>query len=111
MGLAGNTSSTEIPVSKAGVLKDFYRRTRRDGTVIYDIEWSLEQIERVVPPTLREIGTRWPLDPKEKALLAEFIGIQLVRGPRWRSWHLGATRKFVADALLLGGTKASRPRG
>src|SRR5947207_2822057 len=79
MHRAGETAGVEIPVSKAGVLNNFYRRHRPDGTPIYDFEWSLEHIERRAPKILREIAQRWPLSLEEKAILAEFIGIQLVR--------------------------------
>jgi hypothetical protein len=49
MHLVGESAVREVPVSKAGVLKDFYLRHRPDGTPIHDIEWSLEQIDKAVP--------------------------------------------------------------
>jgi Protein of unknown function (DUF4238) len=97
MHRVGETTGGEIPVSKAGVLKEFYRRHRPDGTPIYDFEWSLEHIERPAPKILREIAERWPLSLEEKAILAEFIGIQLVRGARWRAWHAAFTQAYFAD--------------
>jgi len=33
-----------ISIRDAAVRKDFYKRTRPDGTVIYDVEWSLSTL-------------------------------------------------------------------
>jgi hypothetical protein len=111
MHLAGEFTSREIPVSKAGVLNDFYLRHRRDGTPIHDIEWSLEHIERAAPPILREISERWPLSLPEKAILAEFIGTQLVRGPRWRNSHNAFTSNYFAGVRASREFEGKQPEG
>jgi hypothetical protein len=61
MHLVGKPTARDIPVGDAGVLNNFYLRHRPDGTPIQDIEWSLEHVDRVAPPILREIKERWPL--------------------------------------------------
>ncbi len=96
-------SRRDVPVSKAGVLNDIYLRHRPDGTPIHDIEWSLEHIDRVVPSLLRQISDRWPLADQDKVMLAEFLGMQLVRGPRWRGarTHLGARERWTEGSDLL----------
>lgn len=93
----GVTASVEVKsVEKAGTRARFYRRTRpKSGDEIHDIEWSLSHIEDKAAPILREINDSWPLDPARKAVIAEFFGYQLVRGPRWMDWH----RRYVDDLL------------
>lgn len=112
MRLVGEASSREIPVSKAGVLKDFYVRHRpQDGAPIYDTDWSLDHIDRVAPAILREISQRWPLGLQNKVALAEFIAIQMVRGPRWRNWHSAVTSEYFGDALVSREFEGSQPEG
>jgi hypothetical protein len=111
MYLVGESVVREIPVSKAGVLNDFYARHRPDGTRIDDIEWSLEHIDKVVPPLLREISQRWPLGVQEKAMLAEFLGIQMTRGPRWRQWHEAYTSKYFDNVRASGEFEGKQPEG
>ena len=74
-------------INNAAVRKAFYRRTRPDGTPIDDIEWAMSRLESHVAPLLRELEDRWPLAYGDKAILAEFAALQLVRSPRWRAWH------------------------
>jgi len=79
-----NIKSTD----KAGVRPRAYRRERpHNGTLIDDVEWSLSHIENVAPPVLRSIDELWPLETEDKAILAEFFGYQLVRGPSWLAWQ------------------------
>jgi hypothetical protein len=112
MRLVGEASSKEIPVSKAGVLKNFYVRHRpQDGTPIYDTDWSLDHIDKVAPAILREISERWPLGLLDKLALAEFMAIQMVRGPRWRNWHSDLTSDYFADALVSREFEGSQPEG
>jgi hypothetical protein len=44
MRLVGEALARDVPVAKAGVLKNFYVRHRPDGTPTSDVESSLEQI-------------------------------------------------------------------
>jgi len=113
--LVGEAASTTVSIDDAGVRRRYYRRTRQDGTPIDDIEWSLSHIEGAVVPLLREVEDRWPLTHRDKGTLAEFFGVQLVRGPRWMAWWKDRTTNWVADqpdqsdadeleAALLGDT-------
>lgn len=111
MRLVGASASDDLPVGKVGVLKDFYRRQRPDGTAIYDIDASLDQIDAAAPPILREIDTRWPLTPQEKTILAEFIGMQLVRGPRWRARHTNFTSEYFQEVAVSGEFDGRQPDG
>jgi len=93
----------DVSVRDAGVLKNFYRRTRPDGSTIYDIEWSLGHIENEVQPLLASLGTHWPLSLRDKATLAELFGFQLVRGAAFRDWHQGfiaASRESLLQEAL-----------
>ncbi len=111
MRLVGESTSRVIPVSKAAVLKDFYLRHRPDGTPIHDIEWSLEHIDKAVPPIFREISQRWPLTLPDKAIVAEFIAMQMLRGPRWRTWHTDFVSDYIASAGLSGAYEGKQPDG
>jgi hypothetical protein len=99
---------TVTSVKNAGVQKGFYKRTRPDGSRIDDIEWSLSHIEALAAPVLREIESLWPLDLATKTMLAEFFGMQMIRGPRWRRWHESFTREYI-DELRRG--NATSPTG
>lgn len=111
MRLVGNSASRVIPVSKAGVLKDFYLRHRPDGMPIHDTEWSLEQIDKVVPALLREFSSRWPLTVQDKVMLAEFIAIQMVRGQRFRDWHTSFVNNYIDDLRASGELEGKQPPG
>jgi len=102
MRLIGSAASRVISIRDAAVRTDFYKRARRDGTVIYDVEWSLSHLEGVAAPVLREIAERWPLDLDDRGKLAAFFGYQLVRGPRWKAWHEGNTHKILEGYRRLG---------
>src|SRR4051812_22165357 len=65
------------------VRKSLYVRQRpRTGETIHDVEWSLGRGENAFGPVLRDVRDRWPLSRRDKAVLAEFLGFQAVRGPR-----------------------------
>ena len=109
--VAESSGIREVPVGKAGVLKDFYLRHRPDGTPVYDVEWSLEHIDKAVPPLLRQISERWPLTIQEKAMLAEFIAMQVLRGPRWRNWHAAFTADYFTGVRTSGEFDGEEPEG
>jgi hypothetical protein len=111
MHLIEGAAPRDVPIAKAGVLKGFYRRERPDGTPIYDIDWSLDHIDKVAPAILRQVAERWPLDMADKALLAEFIGTQLVRGPRWRDWHLAFNDDYFDEVRSSGQFRGLEPEG
>ncbi len=45
MHLVGAPKTELVSIDDAAVRRRFYRRTRRDGTAIDDVEWSLSQLE------------------------------------------------------------------
>lgn len=75
----------------------FYRRTRPDGTEIDDIEASLSYIEAAVGPVFADLLAGGSLTRDRKQVLAQFFGIQMVRGPAFVE-----QRKGVIDALVSG---------
>jgi hypothetical protein len=98
MRLVGETTTRKvISIDDAAVRKQFYRRTRPDGTPIDDIEWSLSHIESAAAPLLQNLGDRWPLSFEAKAILAELFSVQLVRGTRWKNWHETFSKQFVDE--------------
>jgi hypothetical protein len=96
-------SGKEIParttVGNAGVRGGGqYKRERPDGSRSDDFEtYTLQSIENDAVPILRELAARWPLSGEEKLVLAQFIGIQLVRGPKWFAWHKKHTTQNIHE--------------
>lgn len=77
-----------VSIDNAAIRRSFYRRFRPDGTPIYDVEWSLSELESFIAPLLPHVREGWPLPCIEvKAALAEFFAFQFVRGPRWKKWR------------------------
>jgi uncharacterized protein DUF4238 len=101
MRLVGETTTRKvISIDDAAVRKQFYRRTRPDGTPIDDIEWSLSHIESAAAPLLQNLGDRWPLSFEAKAILAELFSVQLVRGTRWKT----GMRRFQSNSSTSSAT-------
>jgi hypothetical protein len=89
-------------VEKAGWRRRPYERTRpKTGEKISDVEWSLSHIEDKAPAILRRIDELWPLNAEQKSILAELVGYQLVRGPRWSAWHNRYVEKQIAEYQRL----------
>ena len=95
MRLLGQPHSRVISTRDAALRSGFYRRERPDGTPIHDFEWGLSQLEDKAAPILRDLDELWPLEKKQKAVLAELFAMQLIRGPRWRDWHESFVRESV----------------
>lgn len=96
LNVDGKALDGPISIDNAAIRRRFYRRFRPDGTPIYDIEWSLSQLEDVVVPMLGAVERRWPLPLEEKHALAEFFAYQFVRGPRWKKWREEMARETIA---------------
>jgi hypothetical protein len=75
-----------VHVRSAGVRTNMYRRERPDGSVIYDAEWSLRELENEALPVLASLPSRWPLSDDERSKVGQFVGAQFVRGPSYKSW-------------------------
>lgn len=77
-----------VSIDNAAIRRSFYRRFRPDRTPIYDVEWSLSELESAIAPLLPHVKEGWPLPCIEvKGALAEFFAFQFVRGPRWKKWR------------------------
>src|SRR5207248_1144507 len=59
----------------------------------------------------RAVAERWPLSMPDKALLAEFIGTQMVRGPRWRAWHRAFNDDYFDEVRSSGEFEGLQPEG
>jgi len=74
-----------IGVPEVAVRKRFYTLKRSDGTSSNEVENSLGILENKVTAAFSAIDrAALPLDPETKAVLAEFIGVQMTRGVRYR---------------------------
>jgi hypothetical protein len=68
-------------VKTSGTRGAFYRRTRKDGSEIDDIEVSLAALEDKAQPVFVATLAGEPLTLERKNVLAQFFGVQAVRGP------------------------------
>jgi hypothetical protein len=75
----------------------FYRRIRPDGSEIDDVEASLSYIEGAVSPVFDDLLAAAPMTRERKQVLAQFFGIQMVRGPAFVE-----QRRDVIDGLVSG---------
>jgi hypothetical protein len=75
----------EVPVlvstADAGTRSTYYRRVRPTGERIDDIEASLAEVEDKARAPLTELIRGEPLTAERKGALAQFLGVQLMRGP------------------------------
>lgn len=95
--LGGEPEPTFTSVRNAAVRTAFYWATLPDGTRVDDAERTLEQVENQALPLIRAIGDIWPLDTRDKARVAELLGLQLMRVPAWMSWHDTHSDRSLAD--------------
>lgn len=98
LSVDGKPSIGPVSIDNAAIRQRFYRRFRPDGTPIYDIEWSLSELEGAIAPLLPHVKEGWPLPCIEiKAALAEFFAFQFVRGPRWKKWREELAQETADD--------------
>ena len=101
----------QLPAREVCVRRRFYRRRRPDGTFTYDVEKMLQPIENAGAALLRGLESSWPVTPKQRAVLSEFLGIQYLRGPAFRAWHTDfahAHEGVFAHVLSRRGTPGDR---
>ncbi|MDX6582379.1 MAG: hypothetical protein QOI10_1563 [Solirubrobacterales bacterium] len=90
-----------------GLERDLYLRVRPGGEKSDDIETvSLADIDDKAAPILQGLRERWPLSAEEKLRVATYVGVQLVRGPRWFEFHEGFTRDAYLKHLEAGDFRA-----
>jgi hypothetical protein len=79
--LARSGSDRLVHTSDAAVVKDAYLVELRDGTRTDTVERSLGEIETRAIPLLRGLRSRWPLGRAERAVIAEYLAVQMSRTP------------------------------
>lgn len=77
----GDERCSLVGTKKVGTRDAYYRRTRPTGETIDDIEASLSEVESRSAPVLSAVVSGRPLDLDVKGALAQFFGVQLMRGP------------------------------
>jgi hypothetical protein len=70
-----------------------------DADLARGVEELLRKTEDRAAPILREIGTRWPLGRDDRAELAQFVAIHVVRGPAWRDAYDMASLNAMSEEL------------
>ncbi len=92
-----------IGVPEVAVRKNFYTLKRSDGTSSNEVENSLGTLESKVVAAFMAIDRgALPLDPEAKAVLAEFIGVQMTRGVRYRemrSDHIKQNEEWIRERV------------
>ncbi|HEX5761661.1 MAG TPA: DUF4238 domain-containing protein [Solirubrobacterales bacterium] len=92
-------SECEVKSSKlVGARGPYYRRTRPHGTQIDDIEASLAHVENKATPALRQIVAGEPFTVERKGALAQFFGLQMMRGPAFFAKHEEIQRSVLEGA-------------
>jgi hypothetical protein len=79
-------STRERSVKKVGTRRRAYSRTRPNGERIDDVEWALRHLENKIQ-VVRFAEKRFPFTELDRSIIAQFVGSQHVRGPKWRRQH------------------------
>lgn len=90
-----------LHIENAGTRSRFYRRTRPDGTEIDDTEASLDVLESVTGPALKEIAGGAPLTVDRKGVLTQFVAMQMLRGPSFFAEHHANVDRSVPETLTV----------
>jgi Protein of unknown function (DUF4238) len=108
----GGSDCRSSHIRDAATRSRFYQRTRRDGTAIDDTEASLAVMESTVRPVLADLLRDAPLTAERKGVLAQFLGLQMVRGPAFFEQHSQHIDALVAglDASRFARSRCARPR-
>jgi hypothetical protein len=77
----GSPQCVAMSTKTAGTRPRFYRRVRPDGEEIDDVEASLAYVEDKSTQPLRELIAGDPLTVEHKGILAQFLAVQMLRGP------------------------------
>jgi hypothetical protein len=94
----GSSVERLVSVRDAGVRTNFYRRQRPGtGETVYDIEWTLGQLESAAMPVVSRLPDCWPLAREEKGKVGQFVGVQFARGPAYKGWFESQLDGPIAD--------------
>jgi hypothetical protein len=77
----GNERCVLMPISEAGTRSRYYRRVRRGGESIDDVEASLSVVEDKAARPLAELIAGDLVTVERKRALTQFIALQMLRGP------------------------------
>jgi hypothetical protein len=106
---ADGSQQRPLPVEVVGVRSGFYRERLPDGSTRNRLDPVMSKLEGKALGVIRDIETRWPLSDADRAPVAEFMALQLMRGPAWREWYSAALDSAHRDvrAAQPGHTDAS----
>lgn len=77
----GSDRCVLMPTTKAGTRERYYRRVGPTGERIDDVEACLSVVEDKAHMPLKEIIAGEPMTPERKGILAQLLGVQMLRGP------------------------------
>jgi Protein of unknown function (DUF4238) len=94
----GGGSDGSISVRDAAVRSHFYAFEDAAGVRNSAAEFELSKLENLAVPVIRAVSDGvWPLPDADKAILAEFFGLLLIRGPRWKRFHAELAERFLVE--------------
>lgn len=103
----GGSECVVMPTRNAGTRSRYYRRTRRDGQPIDDIEASLAVVEDRASAPLAQLIAGESMTVERKGTVAQLLAVQMVRGPAFFE-----QREDLLRPLLQGlEAKEFRPKG
>lgn len=65
----------------------FYRERLPDGSTLDRPEPAMSKLEKKALRVIRGFEEHWPLSDADRAPVAEFLALQLMRSPAWRDWY------------------------
>jgi hypothetical protein len=89
-------------VRSVGVRSGFYRETLPDGTSSDRLDPAMSALENSALQVMRTVDERWPLLGEDRAKVAEFIALQMMRTPAWREWYAQALENSLAELRARG---------
>jgi hypothetical protein len=92
-------------VRDAGTRSRFYRRKRPDGSEIDDVEAMLGVVEGIAGPVLKDVAEGAPLTDERKGVLAQFLAVQMLRGPAFFAQRHVDVERFVPKTLTRADLK------
>ena len=98
VGWADDRPQVNLPPRSIGVRAGFYSE-QIDGKLVNWLDPAMAEVEGRALAIIRRVERCWPLDEEDKSnSVAQFIALQMMRGPAWRSWYAIAVDR-AADAI------------